>query len=70
MGFLLVEYPTDREVFIDGDQVGRTKVPIEVANGLHEVRLGTGSDYSPQMQTVEVLGDPYDDPKTISFAPR
>ncbi len=70
MGFLLVEYPTDREVFIDGDQVGRTQVPIEVGNGLHEIRLGSGSDYSPPIQTVEVLGEPYDDPKTISFVPR
>jgi hypothetical protein len=70
MGFLLVKYPTDREVFIDGDQVGRTEVPIEVANGLHEVRLGSGSDYNPPMQTVEVLGESYEDPKTISFVPR
>jgi hypothetical protein len=70
MGFLLVEYPADREVFIDGDQCGRTRVPIEVGNGQHEVRLGGGSDYSPQMQMVKVLGEPYNNPKTISFVPR
>jgi hypothetical protein len=70
MGFLLVEYPTEQEVFIDGDQSGRTGVPFEVANGQHEVRLGAEGNYSPRVQVVEVLGEPYDDPKTISFLPR
>jgi PEGA domain len=70
MGFLLVEYPTVREVFIDGVQFGRTNTPLQVSNGYHCIDLGTSYDYSPSVQRVKVQGEPYQAPITASFQPR
>ncbi|HCG03155.1 MAG TPA: hypothetical protein DEV93_21770 [Chloroflexi bacterium] len=52
MGFLLVNYPSDREVSIDGDRCGRTNHPSEVGNGRHEVRLAGRDDFRPGSQQV------------------
>jgi hypothetical protein len=70
MGFLLVEFPTVRDVFIDDVQAGKTKTPFQVSNGFHRVDLGTGQDYIPSRRRVEVRGEPYPAPKTTSFMPK
>jgi hypothetical protein len=70
MGFLLVEYPIVRKVFIDGVQCGATNTPFQVSNGYHRVDLGTNQDYRPPGQTVEVGGEPYQAPATIAFQPQ
>ena len=70
MGFLLVEYPMVRKVFIDGMPCGATKTPFQVSNGYHQVDLGPDLDYSPYTQRVRVQGEPYQAPITASFQPR
>jgi hypothetical protein len=70
MGFLLVEYPTDRQVFIDDVQCGLTNDPFQVSNGSHRITLGTYQNYAPSFRRVEVRGEPYQAPKTTSFEPQ
>jgi hypothetical protein len=69
MGFLLVEYPTDRQVFIDDVQAGMTNTPFQVPNGIHRIELGLLQNYTPSFRRVEVDGEPYAAPKTTSFTP-
>ena len=69
MGFLLVEYPTVREVFIDDVQCGSTNTPFQVSNGSHRIHLGTSHHYTPSSRTIQVNGEPYQAPKTASFQP-
>jgi PEGA domain len=69
MGFLLIEYPTDRQVFVDDEQVGMTNTPFQVPNGYHRIDLGTYQNYAPSFRRVEVSGEPYQAPKTTSFEP-
>jgi len=69
MGFLLIEYPTVREVFIDDVQCGSTRTPFQVSNGYHWIDLGKNYDYSPSAQRVNVQGEPYQAPVRASFRP-
>jgi hypothetical protein len=69
MGFLLIEYPTDRQVFIDDVQAGSTNTPFPVPNGYHRIDLGTYQNYAPSFRRVEVDGEPYQAPKATSFQP-
>jgi hypothetical protein len=69
MGFLLIEYPTVRQVFIDDVQCGSTNTPFQVPNGYHRIDLGTNQNYAPSFRRVEVRGEPYQAPKTTSFRP-
>lgn len=69
MGFLLIEYPMVRQVFIDDVQAGLTNTPFQVSNGYHWIDLGMDYDYSPSTQRVKVEGEPYQAPITASFQP-
>jgi hypothetical protein len=69
VGFLLVEYPSVREVFVDGVQCGLTKAPFQISNGYHSVDLGANRDYTPSSLRVRVQGEPYQAPVTASFQP-
>jgi hypothetical protein len=69
MGFLLIEYPTVREVFIDDVQCGSTGTPFQVSNGYHWIDLGKNYGYSPSAQRVNVHGEPYQAPVRASFRP-
>ena len=69
MGFLLVEYPTDRQVVIDDVQVGMTNAPFQVPNGYHKIELGSIQNYTPSFRRVEVDGEPYAAPRTTFFRP-
>ncbi len=69
MGFLLVEYPTVRQVFIDDVQAGSTNMPFQVPNGYHRIDLGPNRNYAPSFRRVEVYSEPYAAPKTTSFQP-
>jgi hypothetical protein len=69
MGFLLIEYPTDRQVFVDDEQVGMTNTPFQVSNGYHRIELGLIQNYAPSFRRVEVRSEPYQAPKTTSFEP-
>ena len=69
MGFLLVQYPTDRNVFIDDVQCGTTNTPFQVPNGRHIIDLGPNNNYAPSFRRVEIDGEPSAAPKTTSFQP-
>lgn len=69
MGFLLVEYPTDRKVYIDDEPCGTTNTPFEVPNGRHVIDLGSLENYVPSFRRITVQSEPYEAPKTTSFDP-
>lgn len=69
MGFLLVEYPTVREVFVDGVQYGMTKTPFQISTGYHRIDLGPSNDYTPSSRRVEISGEPSAAPVRTSFKP-
>ena len=70
MGFLLVEYPTVRAVYVDDMQYGETRIPFQVSNGNHWIDLGPGNDYTPAFQRVEISGEPSAAPIRAFFMPR
>jgi len=67
MGYLLVKYQSERDVFVDDEQCGKTNDPFETDDGKHKISLGPGDLYRPLMQKVVVQGEPYENPKTIQF---
>jgi len=68
MGWLLVAFPTVRQVCIDDTQCGMTNTPFQVSNGHHRVDLGPLLDYSPAKRSVVVRGEPYSAPVTTAFS--
>jgi hypothetical protein len=69
MGFLLVEYPTIRQVFVDDMQCGVTKTPFQLPNGFHRIDLGPNNDYTPSSRHVQISGEPSAAPVQTSFNP-
>ncbi len=66
-GILRVSYPTSRNVFVNGERVGRTNRDLTVPATNLMVDLGEPRDYSPGSQAVNVSTAA---PTTVSFTPR
>jgi hypothetical protein len=54
MEYIIVNFPTDRFVFIDGEKGGRTNEVLRIEAGTHEFDLGSPEDYDPELQEVVV----------------
>jgi len=60
MGWIVVEFPETREVFVGGDSQGDNKTPageytaFRVGNGYQTVWLAGPSDFEPPIQQVYV----------------
>ena len=67
MEWLLVEFPEDRGVLIDGLSNGKTNTKFELEEGPHQVSLAPPSDFSPTYQNIVLKGTNVNDPMTISF---
>jgi hypothetical protein len=68
MEFVKVTFPTNRFVYIDGEQGGSTNDVLRLEAGTHEFDLGNLKNYEPPSQTVEVEGTTVLDPMVIAFA--
>ena len=68
MEYVTVTYPTDRFVYIDDEQDGRTNEVLRVAAGTHVFDLGTLANYKPASRQVEVRDTTVLQPLVIAFS--
>jgi hypothetical protein len=73
MGYVIVQFPDSREVFMDDesqgdnrDESGQYRILL-VGDGWHTFRLGGAADYTPVDVTVAVAGSTAVSPFTIVF---
>jgi hypothetical protein len=67
MEFVKVTYPTDRFVYIDDEQAGRTNDVLRAETGTHVFDLGPMANYKPASRKVEVVGTTVLQPMVIAF---
>jgi hypothetical protein len=67
MEFLLVIYPSEREVLIDDVVAGLTNHIITLAPGSYTISLNGARAFTPPVQDVLVEGTSPLDPKEITF---
>jgi len=74
MGFVIVEFPERREVFVDEASQGDNRDDhdeyriLRVGDGLRSFRLGGPRDCAPPTQTVEVADTTSIDPLRVVFS--
>lgn len=69
MEYVIVIYPEERDVFVDGQQVGKTNQTLQIETGHHTFSLGEPPDYTPPSQTVAVTDTNPIIPMEIVFTP-
>ena len=67
MGYVFVNYPENRDVYIDDDLNGHTNELLRVDDGTHIFALGQPKDYEPEEQEVVVTGTDILTPMEITF---
>lgn len=70
MEFVLVTYPEDRTVYVDGEDNGPTNEVMRVDSGTHDFDLGDSKDYTPDNYHVQVTGTSALEPLTLAFTPK
>lgn len=68
MEYIIVSFPTNRFVYIDGEKGGTTNDKLRIEAGTHEFDLGNLKNYEPTSQEVEVAGTTALQPMTIVFS--
>jgi hypothetical protein len=66
--YLLVTFPGDRDVLVDGDRVGVTNHTILLTSNEYVISL-SGADYAPTSQDVVVAGTSIMRPLVVAFTP-
>lgn len=72
MGWVIVEFPETREVFVDDKSQGDNREngdyrTLIVEDGLHTFRLGGAANVDPSSQEVKVENTSVLDPKHVIF---
>ena len=67
MEFVKVTFPTDRLVYIDGEENGNTNEVLRVDAGTHVFELGNLANYRPASRTVVVKDTSALEPLEIAF---
>jgi hypothetical protein len=67
MEFVTVTFPTDRFVYIDDEQNGRTNEVLRVDAGTHVFDLGNLKNYRPAQRKVMVQDTTVLEPLVIAF---
>jgi hypothetical protein len=68
MEFLLVTFPHDRDVLIEGVEAGLTNHLITLAPGTYTITLAPPKDFTPRQQEIVVEDTSPLDPLEIVFA--
>jgi hypothetical protein len=68
MEYVIVTYPTNRFVYVDGEKCGITNDMLRVSEGTHEFDLGNLKNYEPESQEIEVDGTTVLKPLKIKFS--
>jgi hypothetical protein len=69
MEFIIVRYPTHREVIIDGKPSGFTNILLMVQKGHHQIELAGEIDYRPAKLIVMIENTDVDFPMNIEIVP-
>lgn len=67
MEYVIVSYPTNRSVYIDGEKGGITNDVLRVEAGTHDFDLGNLKNYTPATLEVAVTGTTVLKPMSIAF---
>ena len=68
-GWVLVTYPTVRDVYVDDAKSGVTNTAFDVQLGTHKFDLDQPQDYKPDSVTALIDGTPIT-PTVIAFEPK
>lgn len=69
MEYLIVKYPQQRDVYVDGQLAGRTNQTLQIETGHHSFSLGEPVDYTPPSHTLAVADTDPILPMEIEFTP-
>lgn len=67
MEYVIVSFPQERQVFIDGELSGMTAEKLRVDRGVHTFHLGDPRDYQPKWRRVRVFGTTVVRPISVAF---
>ena len=67
MEYVIVTFPTDRLVYIDGEENGSTNEVLRVDTGTHVFELGNLANYRPASRKVAVQDTTVLEPLEIAF---
>jgi hypothetical protein len=67
MEHVIVTFPTDRLVYIDGEESGNTNEPLRVDAGTHVFELGNLKNYRPASRKVVVKDTTALEPLQVAF---
>jgi hypothetical protein len=70
MEYVVVKYPTERDVHIDWQPVGKSGLLLLVEKGHHRFDLGRPSDYAPDAHYVTVEDTTELTPLILEFSPK
>jgi len=65
--YVIVSYPGDRTVYVDGTPCGSTNQVMIVQRGSHRFDLGDPRDYAPPFIDAFVVGTTQDNPMRLAF---
>ena len=54
MEYVVVTYPAERDVYVDGKYIGKTGETLRVERGHHTFGLGEPLDYQPELVEMNV----------------
>jgi hypothetical protein len=69
MEYVYVRYYRKRNVFMDGNLLGKTNKTLRVGEGTHKFDLGEKKNYTPNFHKVRVMHTSQMKPMEITFAP-
>ena len=67
MEYVKVTFPTDRLVYIDGEENGNTNEVLRVEAGTHLFELGNLANFRPATRTVKVQDTTALEPLEVKF---
>lgn len=70
MEYVVVKYPTERDVYIDWQAGGKTGRSLMVERGHHRFDLGRPGDYTPDARHVMVENTTELTPLILEFSPK
>jgi hypothetical protein len=65
--YLMVSFPYQREVLINGESRGATNELLSLEGGAYEVRLGPPPDFTPTLQQIDLRNTSALTPLSIEF---
>ena len=68
--FIRVNYDTDRRVFLNGEELGRTNEILNSGAGPFRVDMGVPVTYEPSFRRVNPSGTSSDTPLEVDFKPK